>query len=127
MLTVKQVAEQLGMSLGCVYGLIQSGKLPSHRIGVLSGRHRISVSDLAAFVEQSREEKQPTGPAAPMKQKPLSAFKHLKLEQSPDSVEQSNGQDTEPDADKSGPASTDRNGQAKSPPLSGQPRPLASE
>jgi len=82
MLTVKQVAEQLGVSAACIYQLVGSGKLSAHRIGLGRGAIRISESDLTEFVESSRKEKRPGVPAAPLKQKSGAAFKHLQLDRS---------------------------------------------
>jgi excisionase family DNA binding protein len=84
MLTVKQVAKELAMSVTCVYQLINSGKLVSHRFGLGRGGIRVSESDLAAYIESCRKEKRPDKPAAYLKQRPLSAFKHLRRNCSPD-------------------------------------------
>ena len=54
MLTVKQVAERLGLSTSQVYALCASGKLPHHRFGVGKGALRISEEQLAAFLEATK-------------------------------------------------------------------------
>lgn len=122
MLTVKQVAKELAMSVASVYQLIKSRKLPSHQFGVGSGGIRVSESDLAAFIDDRRTEKRPPVERGSLKRKPLSAFKHLRLEDSPDSVEPPDGRDIVTDADKRAPASTDQNDQVKSPRSSDQRR-----
>ena len=50
MLTVKQVAERLGVSSSQVYALCSSGKLAHYRFGVGKGALRISEEQLAAFL-----------------------------------------------------------------------------
>jgi excisionase family DNA binding protein len=51
MLTVVEVAVRLRISRTCVYQLVDSRRLGSHRIGVGRGTIRISEEDLAAYVE----------------------------------------------------------------------------
>src|SRR5215217_3456132 len=113
MLSVKETARELGVSVGCVYQLIASRKLPSHRFGLGRGTIRIAEPDLAAFKQGCRNEKRPDQPTARVIQKSQSAFKHLRLDYSPDSVEQSSAVDTVIGADRCGQASTDQNDQAK--------------
>lgn len=54
MLTVKQVAERLGVSKAQGYALCSSGKLPHHRMGNGRGAIRVSEEQLAAFLGASR-------------------------------------------------------------------------
>ena len=54
MMTVKQVAERLGISLAQVYALCSVGRLPCHRFGKGKGAIRVKEEDLDAFVEASR-------------------------------------------------------------------------
>ena len=56
MLTVTQVAERLNLSKQCVYALIDSGELASHRFGKRRGTIRISEADLNEYVTASRQE-----------------------------------------------------------------------
>lgn len=56
--TVKQVAEILGVSKGCVYALIDAGKLDHHRIGLGRGTIRISDQELDAYLDESRVTKE---------------------------------------------------------------------
>lgn len=56
MLTVKEVAELLGVSPTCVYQLVSQKRLSCHRVGVGRGTIRITNSDLAAFLENCRRE-----------------------------------------------------------------------
>jgi excisionase family DNA binding protein len=53
MMTVKQVAERLGVSRAQVYALCSCGKLPHHRFGNGKGAIRVSDDQLAAFIEGS--------------------------------------------------------------------------
>jgi excisionase family DNA binding protein len=80
MLTVKQVADELCVSATCVYQLIALGKLASHRIGVGRGAIRISVEDLAAFVEQSRRGEQPMQSVSRRSAGVRARFKHLEMD-----------------------------------------------
>jgi excisionase family DNA binding protein len=53
-LTVREVAERLGVSRAQVYALVTSGKLLSHRFGNGRGAIRVTEEHLAAFVEASQ-------------------------------------------------------------------------
>ena len=79
MLTVKEVASELGMSATCVYQLVGTGKLVSHRFGIGRGAIRICESDLAAFVDECKKEKRPDPPTAFRATKSQNGFKHLRL------------------------------------------------
>ncbi len=59
LLTVKDIADRLKVSVSCVYQLIESGRLAHHRIGLGRGAIRVSESDLSDFLASNREE--PTG------------------------------------------------------------------
>ena len=73
LLTVEQVAERLNVSRGCVYSLIQSGKLSCVRIGVGRGVIRVDADDLMAFVDQCR----PSIPRKAPRRTGRSEFTHL--------------------------------------------------
>lgn len=51
-LTTRQVAEELGVTIGAVYGYIKEGTLKAHKIGGFSKRRhwRIKVTDLEEFI-----------------------------------------------------------------------------
>jgi len=53
LVNVKEVARRLGLSRSVVYQFVQSGSLPSLKIG---GSRRIAVADLERFVQRLREE-----------------------------------------------------------------------
>ena len=53
-LKITDVAERLGVSIGCIYRLCQDNALRHLRIGVGRGTIRILESDLEEFIEQSR-------------------------------------------------------------------------
>lgn len=54
LLTVKETASILGVSLGSVYALVHSGQLDHRRIGTGRGTIRISEEDLEQYLEDSR-------------------------------------------------------------------------
>jgi excisionase family DNA binding protein len=54
MLTVKQVAERLGVSASQIYALCASGKLLHHRFGVRKGAIRVTEEQLAVFIEGTK-------------------------------------------------------------------------
>lgn len=56
MLTVKQVAQQLNVSLGSVYKSIRRGDLEHHRFGASI---RVSEEQLLRFVEETRVRTEP--------------------------------------------------------------------
>ncbi|MBX3414030.1 MAG: helix-turn-helix domain-containing protein [Pirellulales bacterium] len=53
LLTMKQVAEQLGCSMTNVYTLVSRGLLPVIRVGQSKG-YRVDRHDLAAFLDERR-------------------------------------------------------------------------
>lgn len=54
LLTVRDTATRLNVSIACVYTLLTQRLLPHIRIGRGRGTIRISESDLADFVEKNR-------------------------------------------------------------------------
>jgi excisionase family DNA binding protein len=56
-LTVKQSSRRLNVSVGCVYRLCSTGKLPHYKFGDGQGAVRIARDDLLAFVRGCRVEK----------------------------------------------------------------------
>ena len=54
LLTPKQVAARLALSLTAVYALCDSGELPCHKVGVSRSRRRIAEADLAEYLERTR-------------------------------------------------------------------------
>lgn len=62
-LTVKEVAEQLKVSPGCVYQLVAERKLGHVRVGCGRGAIRVPESDLQAFLTSSKVEPKTTAPA----------------------------------------------------------------
>jgi len=74
--TVKDVAQRLNVSPSCIYQLVETGKIPHHRIGLGRGAIRFSEEDIESFLNSSRNltsGEQP--PQRPARQK----LKHLKL------------------------------------------------
>ena len=58
-LTVKETAECLKLSVGCVYQLLAERRLPHLRIGCGRGAIRIREEDLIAFLDGCRVEQHP--------------------------------------------------------------------
>ncbi len=56
LLKPRQLAERLNVSLSTVYGLIETGKIACHRIGVGRGAVRVSESQLAEYLESTKNE-----------------------------------------------------------------------
>jgi len=54
-LTPADVAARLSLSLTAVYALCDAGDLPCHKIGVKRSRRRIDPTDLAAYLERTRQ------------------------------------------------------------------------
>ena len=54
MLTVKEVAQRLNVSQSCIYQLVESGRIPHHRIGLGRGAIRFSDADIESFLSNSR-------------------------------------------------------------------------
>jgi excisionase family DNA binding protein len=50
LMNVAEAAEQLNVSISCVYQLVERGKLPHHRIGVGRGAIRFSDDDISGFL-----------------------------------------------------------------------------
>ena len=55
-LTTKQVAKEVGVTIGTIYSYIYAGTLKAHKIGGYSKRRhwRIKVTDLEAFINDGR-------------------------------------------------------------------------
>ncbi len=68
-MTVKEVAERLKVSGGCVYQFIAERRLQHLRIGCARGAIRIREDDLTAFLDGCRVQQHPRQPA----------LKHIKL------------------------------------------------
>lgn len=76
LLTVKDVAARLNVSLSCVYQLVEAGRLPHHRIGLGRGAIRCSESDLSEYLAGNRESSQVSESARPPARTKL---KHIKV------------------------------------------------
>lgn len=53
LLTIKEVAKRLKISLSLAYGLVARGEIPCYEIGTCK---RVDESDLQAFLDQRRKE-----------------------------------------------------------------------
>jgi excisionase family DNA binding protein len=76
LLTVKDVAQRLNVSQSCIYQLVETGKIPHHRIGVGRGAIRFTEDDITLYLQNSREQVRSGGsPRAVTRPK----LKHIKL------------------------------------------------
>jgi excisionase family DNA binding protein len=83
--TVEEIARHLKVSRSNVYKLVESGRLPAHRIGSGRGCIRVAKGDLDAYLESVREA--PEVPAAAGRKHSKEChrptlFKHLDVSQS---------------------------------------------
>ena len=72
-LTVKEVADRLKISISGVYALVACGKLSAYAVGANGGNLRISEGDLQTYLEGCRR-----GPI-PQKIRRMPKLKHIKL------------------------------------------------
>ena len=76
LLTVKDVAQRLNVSPSCVYQLVETGKIPHHRIGVGRGAIRFTEDDIADYLNRNRSQPVSNGqPRTATRPK----LKHIKL------------------------------------------------
>jgi excisionase family DNA binding protein len=90
LLTVKEAADLLKLSLGAVYALCKAGTLPHHRLGKGGGAIRIDRQDLLTYVEQCKAGAAPVARGgssspvpespAPRNSLPVGGFTHLRLD-----------------------------------------------
>ena len=78
LLSTHDVAKLLKVSRSLVYELVETGKLPSYRIGSGRGAIRISEKDVAAFLRSSRKERDVTSENAKTKPRQSKRLRHLK-------------------------------------------------
>ena len=76
LLTVKQVATRLNVSVSTIYEEIRTERLSVFRIGIKGGTIRISEGALTDYLESRRDE--PSIPNKPCSRAPR-VLKHLKL------------------------------------------------
>jgi excisionase family DNA binding protein len=76
MLSVKDVAARLKVSLATVYNLIQDAEIECYRIGRGRGTVRVSEDQLQAYLEKARKQGGVRMPR-PAQQPPGQTFKHL--------------------------------------------------
>jgi len=74
LLTVREAAEILRVSLSLVYQLVETRKLACHRIGGRRGAIRISEDDIQDYLAACRYDRQEQSPEPPRPR-----LKHLKL------------------------------------------------
>jgi excisionase family DNA binding protein len=79
LLTVRQVAAKLNVSLRCVYQLIEARAIPCHRIGIGRGTIRVQEGDVDAYLIASRSPDK-SAPTPPPVSRPGGAFRHLNAE-----------------------------------------------
>ncbi len=76
LLTVKDVAQRLNVSQSCIYQLVETGKIPNHRIGVGRGAIRFTEDDITEYLQKVREQAGSGGSPRPVARRKL---KHIKL------------------------------------------------
>ena len=76
LLTVKDVASRLNVSQSCIYQLVETGKIPHHRIGVGRGAIRFTEDDITEYLQNARELATHRGAQSPAGRPKL---KHIKL------------------------------------------------
>jgi excisionase family DNA binding protein len=77
LLTIRETAILLRISIAAAYEIVKSGKLPSYRLGKSGASIRVSRGDLLLYLESSRQQ---TPTAAPARRvHPKRKLKHLKL------------------------------------------------
>lgn len=74
LLTVRDVARVLQVSIACVYAIVAEGKIACHRVGTGRGSIRFEENDLEEYLSSCRMEK-----AEEPKRTPRPRLKHLKL------------------------------------------------
>src|SRR5262245_5405287 len=97
LLTVRQVAERLQVSVGIIYCLCAQSRLPHVRIGVGRGTIRIDEQALEAFIQGATV--QPKEPAAPLPHSSVTPgatgasrqFRHVQWTRLPDSPPDATG------------------------------------
>lgn len=72
MLSVKKVAERLGISRALLYSLVGSGKISCYRIGMGRGAIRFKDEDVQAYLESCRVEGEEVKTPRPV-------LKHIRL------------------------------------------------
>lgn len=55
MLTVKQVAQRLNVSQSCIYQLVETGRIPHHRIGTGRGAIRFTEVNVEEYLAATEE------------------------------------------------------------------------
>jgi excisionase family DNA binding protein len=73
LLTVSEVARQLGVSPALVYQLVTQGRLACYRVGLRRGAIRFQASDVEAYLESCRVEPEER------RRVPRPRLRHIKL------------------------------------------------
>lgn len=74
LLTVREAADRLRLSVAAVYELVARGKVLSHRVGPSRGAIRIREEDLQQFLESCRQ-----APIEPHRRPERVRLKHMRL------------------------------------------------
>lgn len=72
MLTVRSVAERLGVSQALIYQLSADGRLPCYRIGLGRGAIRFTEQDVQAYLDSCKQSGEHAKSATPR-------LKHIRL------------------------------------------------
>lgn len=75
LLTIKDVAQRLNVSQSCIYQLVETGKIPHHRIGTDRGAIRFTEVNIEGYLAATEEQ----GSAHSSSLSTQRQLKHLKL------------------------------------------------
>lgn len=56
LLTIREFAKLLGLSLASAYAIIKSDGVPTYRVGARRGAIRVRGSDVTAYIEAGRDQ-----------------------------------------------------------------------
>ena len=79
LMTIKELAERLGISRSSAYQIVEKKLLPVIRVGTGRGVIRITEEDFQAYLNQSRIEVQ-SEPMRSVPKTPPSRLRHLRLD-----------------------------------------------
>lgn len=76
LLTVREVATQLQLSIASIYAMIRKGTLVAHRLGGRNGAIRIRPEDVDSCLESTAQH---LAPSKPVPRAPRVKLKHIRL------------------------------------------------
>ena len=76
LLTVREVATRLHLSIASIYVMIRKGTLIAHRLGGRNGAIRIRPEDVVSCLESTEQQ---LAPSKPLPRSPRIKLKHIRL------------------------------------------------